>query len=548
MQNDSFDTSGEMAEFMRSFEEYDYDDDSRIIHENTPKSEIINPAIEMLNGVLLDRAKFNKSYASASSHSKSINSVPGAQLRIPTEKNQMKREANLKYSYEYYIFCEKCKLLMKQNENCMNCGKSTKKKKNNYFIYINIRQQILNMLDKHLELILSHVNIEREDGSLSDIFDGNVYKKVNSKTENEILLPLSINVDGAKIFNSSKSSLWPIQLIQHYLPEKVRFLRENILLVGLFCGPEKPDVSVIMEPFATEMYNLRASGIFTWHNSNLLQFLPSVMFCVCDLPARSQMQNCKQSGFYGCMCCLQEGYSVKNAETHNSYVRFLKMQEPAAMRTHKEAISIGHNMLNGKGMSNTKGVKGLSCMIAFKDFDLVDGFPLDYMHGVCIGIVPLLLDIWLGKKRLVYETNEPYRFKPITPKKRLELNRRIISLKPPMMISYKPRPILDRAFFTANEFRSLLFYYLRFSLYGILSKELITHFNLLGDAIYNLCKTRVTKCEALLANSMLNKFADQFEHFHGRNSVTMNLHLLRHYSQSVINHCGASQHFHLSRI
>lgn len=76
---------------------------------------------------------------------------------------------------------------------------------------------------------------------------------------------------------------------------------------------------------------------------------------------------------------------------------------------------------------------------------------------------------------------------------------------------------------------------MRFSLYGILSKELITHFTLLSDAIYTLCKTRITKNEVLKPGSMLQKSADQFEFYYGKTSVTINVHLLRHYEQSVFN-------------
>lgn len=139
------------------------------------------------------------------------------------------------------------------------------------------------------------------------------------------------------------------------------------------------------------------------------------------------------------------------------------------------------------------------------------------------------------EKKIVYENDESYHVKPLNSRQKLQLNRRIILLKPTTRISHKPKPILDRGFFTANEFRSLLFYYLRFSLYELLSKELITHFRLLSDAIYMLCKFRITKNEVLKAGSMLEKFADQFELYYGKNSVTINLHLLRHYAQSVLN-------------
>lgn len=108
-------------------------------------------------------------------------------------------------------------------------------------------------------------------------------------------------------------------------------------------------------------------------------------------------------------------------------------------------------------------------------------------------------------------------------------------LKPPLRISHKPRSILDRSFFTANEYRSLLWYYLRFSLKGLLSNELIEHFALLSDATYILSKDRVTKEEIIMAGTKLNEFADKFEHFYGKNAVTINTHMLRHYEPSVFN-------------
>lgn len=525
------DISDELAAaLMRSFEEYD--DDSLVVHEKKQVAKISNPATQMINNVLLDRAKFNQSFAAASSHCASINSVPGAKVKIPTDKNQLMREVKMKYVYDIYIFCDVCKLLFKEDEVCKQCSKSTKKRKDNYFIAIPIKQQILRMLDKNLQIIIKHVTQERQHDEFRDVFDSNIYKKIFEKCKDVILLPFTINLDGAKIFNSSKSSLWPIQLVQHCLPANMRFLRENILIAGLYCGPQKPDIPVIMSILAEEIQTLQQNGIYLWHKSELLHFSPTILFCSCDSPARAEVQNCKPSGFFSCPCCLQEGQSIKNIETGKSYIRFLKIQNPAKKRTHQDALSIGSDILNGKYSTNTNGLKGLSCMIAFANFDLVDSFAIDYMHGVCIGILPLMIDIWMGKKKVVYAENEIYRFKKLTMQQRLELNRRIMALKPPVKINHKPRSILDRSFYTANEFRSLLLYYLRFAVYGLLDKEIIQHFTLLSDAIYILSKSVISKIEIVTADAMLNKFVDKFESFYGINSVTMNLHMLRHYASA----------------
>lgn len=511
--DDSLNTSDELT---KSFGEYDCEDDEVLVYERGIKSTSTNPMTQMVNAVLLDRAKYNKSYTAACEYSVNLNSVPGAKLKLPLTKKQLKRESTQKYTYKYYVFCESCGLLVENGSLCEKCNKRTKKTRNNYFIQIPLLQQIENTLDKYLGIIVQ--NRQQKTNEMTDIHDSKIFKENQAKAENKILLPFTVCTDGVKIFNSSKTTLWPIQLLQNYLPPKIRYLMENILIVGLYCGAKKPQMSTtIMLPFAKEMDDLKRKGIFMWHSNKLIEFSPTVMFCTCDLPARADMQNCKTySGYHGCPCCKQIGTSVKNPKTGRSYVRFLKLEQPAPLRTHHDAIQLGFDLLNGRESTNACGLKGLSCMVAFKDFDLSNGFVLDYMHGATIGIVPLLMDIWLGKKRLVYEHDETYQFKGMSTKQRLELNRRILGLKPVTRIRHKPRSILDRSFFTANEYRSLLFYYLRFALNGLIDKNLIKHFAMLSEALYTLSKSRITTNEIHQANGTLNKFADLFESYYGK--------------------------------
>lgn len=523
-------------DFLRSFEEYDCDDESIIVFGQVEETDCTNPISNTVNQLLFERAKYNKSYAECIDTSKQLNSVPGAKVKFPIVKQQIKRQANLKYSYFRYIFCHSCKILCKEGKTCENCNEIPKKTKSNYFIYIPLEQQIKNTLDRHINSILEHMNEQRRPGVLRDIYDSKIYKRVMADIDDQYILPFTINLDGAKIFNSSKTTLWPIQATQGFLPPNIRFLRENILIIGLYCGNEKPHMETIMLPFAEEMQRLQKNGIFLWNDGRLHNFIPKVLFCACDIPARAEMQNCKMpSGYYGCPCCQHIGIGVKNEKTKKTYVRFLKTEQPIQLRTHEHALRFGIDFLENGTSIEPKGLKGISCMVAFTNFDLVNGFPIDYMHGTLLGIVKLLMNIWLGKKRLHYEQSETFHFKPLNVTQRILLNRRIIALKPPTRIRHKPRPILDRGFYTANEYRNLLWYYLRFSLYGLLHPRLIKHFVLLSDATYILCKDNIKETEIHAAGTMLNEFADLFEKFYGKNSVTINLHLLRHYAHSVLN-------------
>lgn len=465
----------------------------------------------------------------------SLNSVPGSELKIPTAKVTMKKDAKLKYHFKHYIICAKCKFLT-EDGFCPQCEFKTKKGKNNYFVYIPLKQQIEYFFRKYAKLIAEFLTFNNSE-EVSDFYNCDVYKKTKEKI-NENILPFTLNIDGGKIFNSSKGSLWPMQLTQLYLPPQIRYLPENVIVIGLYCALDKPNLGAIIKPFAEEMSNL-SNGINVYYDKNVLQCLPLIMFCACDLQALSPLQNIISiAGYNGCPVCEHPGESIKNGNTNKKYVRYLAQSEPAPIRTHSDCIEICHQIYSGIMPENTKGLKGISPMVGFKHFDLVNGFTTDWMHGSLLGVMKQLMDIWMGKRKLYYSDDEKkkYIFKPLSIKHCKLLNDRLMALKPYNRLNYKPRSIIDhRAFFSANEYRNMLFYYLKFALKNILPQELIQHFELFSAATYTLSKSRITREEIRNAGEMLNSFANNFEKYYGANAVTMNVHLLRHYSDTVLN-------------
>lgn len=523
---------------MKSFSEYNTDDTS--INDSS-EEKCTNPIDELVQNVLYHRAKQNLSYDAASNVAQLLNSMPGSLLSVPEHRTRLRREAKRMQAYEYkhYVFCQSCDILIQLGEKCNLCNRITKKSKDNYFIYIPIKPQIKAMLDNHLAKILNHFNETRSEDDICDVIDSKIFKEAKMKNPGNVILPLTLNIDGAKIFTSSKSSLWPIQLLQNYLPPNMRFQSKNVLLAGLYCGKNKPNVSTIMAPLAIEM-NEPKQCISIWYDMEIMHFLPMIIYCACDIPARGEVQNCKISGYYSCPNCEQKGELIRNSKKGTSYVRFVKEQEKSSKRTHENTLAVSMAIASESieySENNVKGEKGLSCMVAFKNFNLIDSYIIDWMHGSLLGVMKLLLDFWLGTRPIVFESNESIKYNMLNPQQRLMLNRRIIALKPPMRISHKPRSILERSFYTANEYRSLLWYYLRYALKGLLNENLLKHFELLSSATYMLSKTRVTKNDIQQAGLMLNQFSDEFETFYGRNSITLNVHLLRHYTDNVES-CG----------
>lgn len=253
-------------------------------------------------------------------------------------------------------------------------------------------------------------------------------------------------------------------------------------------------------------------------------FIPFILSCNVDLPAKADVQEIiGHNGYYGCGYCLHPGESVKANPKSRSHVKFTNKDE-VQLRTHQDFLAIYEQLRS----SAVKGVKAPSCMIGAIEFDLANGFSIDYMHCVLLGVMRKLLGLWLDFSDKSYF---------ISKQKQAVLNKRIISIKPIMEITRKPRSLSDRADFKANEFRSLLLYYLPNSLVDLLPMRYIIHFRLLSSATYMLLKETVSHQEINEAEERMNKFVEQFEEFYGKYNMTMNVHLLRHISNSV-RHVG----------
>lgn len=110
-------------------------------------------------------------------------------------------------------------------------------------------------------------------------------------------------------------------------------------------------------------------------------------------------------------------------------------------------------------------------------FDIINGVPTDSMHYIFLDTFKRLLSIWLGNTKLVNS-----KFKAITKQNQIQLNKRLLYLKPYSRISYKPRSLKKRALFRAVEYKYLIFY-LRYAAANFIEKKYIDHFELLSASV-----------------------------------------------------------------
>lgn len=470
--------------------------------------------------------KFNASYKSMENMAKVLNSTPNTSVKVPSTTYMIKKCLPAKINYNSHIKCQKCNNFTaseKKESVCTQCNIPIKTAECDYFVTIPLEQQLKLTVDKHFDDILAYGEKVIKTNDITDLQNGNVCRNVRKKCSS-IILPLIINTDGVKVFKSSTDSLWMIQICQSFLPPAIRFSHTNILIVAAHFGKTKPKMHDFFLPLLTELCAINQNGgMRIVKNGKVHTFLPVIIGCCCDLPAKDDLQGIVGfSGYNGCGFCLHPGIPIKGEKIKK--VRYTKGQNNYALRTHSNFVE-AYTRLKSTQIS---GIKKVSCMIAAPMFDLVNGFAIDVMHCVHLGIMKLLLKLWLETKN----KSQPYY---MSKAHQVLLSNKIVCLKPISETVRRPRSIFKRGDFKANEFRSLLLYYLPIALDGFLENRFIKHFCLLSTATYILSKERVTFDDINQARKQLNEFADSFENLYGKSNVTMNIHLIRHLPNAVEN-------------
>ena len=91
----------------------------------------------------------------------------------------------------------------------------------------------------------------RADDGIGDICDGAALRPLLEEGHffsQYNHFALSITTDGVPLFKSSTVSLWPVYLQILNLPPSIRMYSENTLLCGLYVGPAKPSMKVLLQP------------------------------------------------------------------------------------------------------------------------------------------------------------------------------------------------------------------------------------------------------------------------------------------------------------
>lgn len=361
---------------------------------------------------------------------------------------------------------------------------------------------------------------ERTDGKVQDIQDGEAYLEL-TKPGGFLAVPehtgLILCSDGVQLFKSSKQSIWPILLTVTSLPPGIRMNAENIILAGIWQGPTKPPMKLILSPVLDKINDIKTNGIPVYTPGGPRTVRACLLLAVFDLPAKAMATNITQyNGYYSCTYCLDKGEHLSRRQLFYPEDEHEPRTKDHLEDSAKEAEETGTTVF---------GVKGKSVLSSH--IDITESVPVDYMHAALEGVTKALLSTYLDSK---FHTRRFYLGASSTTK---EIDRRLNRIKPPQEFRRTPRSITSYKQWKASEFRAWLLYYSLPVLSGLLPVDYIYHLSLFVSAMHILLNDTVSLADIDLAHSLLDHFYKLTPQLYPIEICTMNLHSLIHLAQFV---------------
>ena len=436
-------------------------------------------------------------------------------------------QPNVANKIETHVYCDCCgDYLGKVNEQsgtllCVGCNSTNSCrdliKKGCSFLLYPLCEQLQNLFQK--TDISSVLMTSSCDNTIHDVVDGKEYRKLRVHFPES--LSVTCNTDGVPLFASSNESLWPVYFTINELPVHLR--HKTMMLCALWKGFCKPRIDVLFKPIIESLEHLSTIG-FSWQQAaNCIKTKVYLCIVTCDSVARPLLQNMKQfNGNYGCSFCFNPGFVVTKGKGHvRCYIDCANAKE----RTQEEVLEHAQSAITtGKSVF---GIKGPSLFALLPCFNLVTGYIPDYMHCVLLGVVRQFVCLWFDSTS---HTKQYYLGRHVE-----EVDRVMLSLKPPSTIKRLPRSITCRKFWKASEWRNFLLFHSYPSVKLFMPKQFLHHWLLLMFGIFKLMLVPITRDSLLKADQALNKFVRLVKDLYGEEHVTFNVHLLTHLTSSVAN-------------
>ena len=451
-----------------------------------------------------------------------------------------KQFSHLKTPLVYHKYCSNCQVSVIGEETvCRNihCAKDlTASGGMSYFIEIPPGQQLKDFMSRrgfYNDIQYRFLRKKINHGHIEDIYDGELYQELIQQgfLADKHNISFMWNTDGIPVFRSSNFSIWPLYFRINELSPNKRGLKDNMILAGLWFGQSKPNMNTYLQPFHSCVVKLEEEGLNVCSPDVDGSFVMKacLLNAVCDKPAKCIGQNFVQiNGNCGCSKCKQAGVTCPAGKGFVHTYPFNK-DNPCGPERTKEGRTLESAYSAVSQGKSVEGVKGPSWFLYFTYFDIIRGFCIDWMHGVLLGVVRMLLNLWFcpSSHGKLWYCGDAVKLADL----------RLLQICPPSCLSRRPRSIeKHRSYWKASEYRSWLFYYLLPVMQGILAEEYFKHTSLLVEAIFISAQESINpESDIPKCQSLLEKFVFLFPTLYEERYMVSNVHDLLHLCDDVIN-------------
>lgn len=303
----------------------------------------------------------------------------------------------------YHAVCSNCKdhigtfTIKDRIIHCNVCNTDINLKSSqyrDYFATFDVSQDVKQLLQKspqYYEKVILGLE-EAHDNRMSDICDGQLYKQFKeslNEDEKKSFASFTFNSDGAPLYKSSNTSIWPIQLCINEIEYTTR--SEKPIVFGIWFGKDKPNMTTFLRPFVNQMNTFSNNGIPCNFNGENKEIKLYALCCCVDSVARAPIQGLIQyNGYFGCSWCYHPGKAVR-ANTRK-VVKYPLLEDVPELRDAE--MSIEYIDLAVNLGAPVYGWKNASPLLLLHKFNIIKSIVPDAMHCILLGIVKRFFQYW----------------------------------------------------------------------------------------------------------------------------------------------------------
>lgn len=390
-------------------------------------------------------------------------------------------------------------------------------------------------LQRSLQKLVQRENYERDcelwrerrvdENFMTDVYDGSVWQSFidNGFLSEPRRYGMMVNVDWFQPFQHTPYSVGAIYLINFNLPRAVRFMRQNVILVGLIPSNPEPPTNTFVKPMVDELSTAWADGfqMKSYESPDEEVTFKVALMCVgCDIPASRKLCGfLGHAATVGCSRCLKHfpgGFGEKNYggfDLENWPLRTDEQHRAAC-----DAIKDCRTQTEREQAERENGAR-YSVLLDLEYYSAIKMVTIDPMHNLFLGTAKLMIRIWRDEGLITDNAH---------------IQRVVDSFLVPSDLGKIPYKIASNfASLTADQLKNWVLYFSLIALKGVLPQPHFECWRKFVLACRALCRRSIKRVNIDLAHGLLVSFCRKFEELYGSGRVTPNMHLHCHLSDCV---------------